>query len=56
MGVSMNNKSTTKYIIFFNDFEPEQLKQPANDNYIQQASLPLNYANDNNSEDDEIKS
>jgi hypothetical protein len=47
MGETMNNRNNNKIKIFFEDFKQEELKQPANDNYIQQPTLPLNFANDN---------
>ena len=31
----------------FKDFEPNELKIPANDNFVQQEELPLEGANDN---------
>lgn len=52
----MNNRNNNKVKIFFEGFEPGELKQPANDNYIQQPSLPLSFANDNHSKEDEKES
>ena len=49
-------KSNNKYKHVFKHFELVELKQPVNDNYIQQPTLPFNFANDNHSKDGGNKS
>ena len=39
----MSNRYLNKYRKVFRFFELEKLKQPANDNYVQQVPLPLIY-------------
>jgi hypothetical protein len=52
----MSNKSSSRDKYVSKDFELEELKQPANDNYKQQPFLPLTQSNDNSGKDEKDNS